>query len=120
MTGVSSLSTLERLCAEATPGPWKAEPSLYTETQAWVSCDGGQRLLTIDSDPDLGFGDRDAAFIAAADPVTVAALVELAQAVLDADDPSDPAITDERCDCAKCVRLLAAQAPFAAGREVTP
>jgi len=65
-----NLELLARLAAEATPGPWTAQPG-----DDW----NGDGVLSGDQWVTTHTHLRDAEFIAAADPETVAALVRIAR-----------------------------------------
>ncbi len=80
------LGRLARLAQEATPGPWHAK-------RRWDRLDG-TKMKEVVGPVAFGLGallgEADADFVAAADPSTVAALVTLAEAALEA----IPAIND--------------------------
>lgn len=71
------LDVLERLAAEATPGPWAADP-MFGDGGAQI-CE--TRVGTVVCEiTDRSEWEPDAAFIAACDPATVAALVRAVKA----------------------------------------
>lgn len=102
------LAELRRLAEAATPGPWKVDDfTTVTEadegTTLWVDVCGGDTQA-----------EKDAAYIAACDPQTVAALVEAvkaAQAVMDTSNG------ETRVQPSDMYRLRDALAPFASAQS---
>tara|TARA_R100001086_G_scaffold225289_2_gene143567 strand:- start:20557 stop:20994 length:438 start_codon:yes stop_codon:yes gene_type:complete len=69
---------LRALALAATPGPWRAHNKDASKEEFWVD---GPRCLNMHFDQEAaGFGFRDAAFIAAANPQTVIGLLDRIEA----------------------------------------
>lgn len=74
------LDALEKLADEATPGPWKVDRSYPNRLPGGISQDGTEGRAAITrfnafAKPTQPFAERNAAFIAAANPATIKALI---------------------------------------------
>lgn len=76
------LAELERLAAEATPGPWEALDTEGRERAVvpWVGITRPDGDIELIADCEQERGCQDAEFIAACDPPTVAALIQAVRA----------------------------------------
>ena len=101
-----SLSLLRVHAQAATPGPWVAQT---TRNSRWFTVTPDYLLDPIRAEEVRANVDADAAFIAAADPAVVLALVEAVEAALHAH------IQTPSAGCPECDRLRAALEPFTAG-----
>ena len=77
---VIDLDALEKLADEATPGPWKIDRSYPNRLPGGISQDGTEGRAAITrfnafAKPTQPFAERNAAFIAAANPATIKALI---------------------------------------------
>ncbi|WP_374425063.1 hypothetical protein [Chromobacterium sp.] len=71
------LAELERMARAATPGPWRAgrPREIVSASEVCVDTDIGPKVLLAGNSNFIAEGERNAAFVAAADPATVLALV---------------------------------------------
>jgi hypothetical protein len=91
---------LRQLATRATPGPWEAQVWIETDGNEWRATGPGHEEHASDSgsepgSPDEQAAQRDAAFIAAANPSAVIALLDQLAAMTRARDAA--------CDLAKSI-----------------
>lgn len=113
VSGVSSLTTLEKLAEAATPGPWIRDGHVVTEqADESIVREGPALWVEVFGDDDQAQADIE--FIVAANPVSVAALTRAVRAAEDFAFLPVPVSSDERMEwLTKQSKLWAALALFA-------
>lgn len=109
------LAELKKLAEAATPGPWEWRPyTEYGERRSAVTYKRGSKIVS-DS---WGYeADKNAAFIAAANPATIKALIELAEQMQEALVECQNIAIDRNFATDKADKALAAYERFNKGEE---